>query len=280
MKKSICIILVLLLTSCTSVINGIHNFIKIYPGFSEIYPKLKEYPGFSEIYPKLKEYPIIVKRIKKIDRDMNNVRKLIKLGIIEKPLHFVTYDGDKIQSEEEIADDQKTRNQAVAIYTVGGAALGAALGQAIGKDTKSTLYGAGFGAAGGYLIGKYEGENAVNEKKRIEKERKQIKKEIEKAQRVNYKIRDYNKNLCSEINRLKNFSKADFKRNLKKAKAQYVEAKGLCNMANAKLEEIKLLKKQSQNYQLDIQIAKLKKEISILENQTEQLASLDKRISV
>ncbi len=35
-----------------------------------------------------------------------------------------------------------------------GAAAGGAIGQAAGRDTESTLIGAGVGAAGGYLIGK------------------------------------------------------------------------------------------------------------------------------
>jgi len=34
-----------------------------------------------------------------------------------------------------------------------GTAAGAAIGQAVGRDTESTLIGAGIGAAGGYIIG-------------------------------------------------------------------------------------------------------------------------------
>jgi hypothetical protein len=34
-----------------------------------------------------------------------------------------------------------------------GTVAGAAIGQAVGRDTESTLIGAGIGAAGGYIIG-------------------------------------------------------------------------------------------------------------------------------
>jgi len=252
MKKGICIILTLWLTICVSDLNAFD--------FGDI---VNSRELINTIIPK--------------EKDRKFFEAFVQVG---KPEKYIDYNGNKIQSDYENPDDRRTKNEAVAIYTAGGAALGASLGQILGKDTESTLLGTGAGIIVGSLYGNYKGNEAVKDKKRIDKKRKLIKQKIENIEKANNEIRDYNKNLCSEINRLKNFSKAEFKRNLKKAKAQYVEAKGLCNMANAKLKDLEKLKNEYKSNKLDIQIAKLKKEISSLETQTEQLASLDKRIRV
>jgi len=214
---------------------------------------------------------------KKDKKTFENIKSIVNIG---KPKKQINYNGESVNSEYESSDDRKTKNQAVAIYTAGGAALGGAIGQIAGKDTKSTLLGIGIGGVIGSFYGKGEGEKAVSEKNRIANKREALQHEIKQVKKVNSEARKYNKRLRSEIYRLKRLSKADLERNLKKAKEKYIEAKGLCRMAKMKLSELKTLKTKTKDAMLNAQIKKLKYEIATLEKQTDQLASIDKRIRV
>jgi len=282
MKRIICVMLVLIMTSCTSGLDLIQSGSNPFNAFEE------GLNGFEEFVPDLLPSQVIEgmrkyqNAIDNYNAYVNQVHSLIELGIIGKPSHYSTYDGKIIQYEEELDDDRKTKNQAIAIYTTVGGALGAGVGQLMGKDTKSTLYGTGFGLLGGYLLGRHKGELAVADKKRLEKQKKLLQYEISQARLANQKTKAYNSNLRDKIKKLRRLKKSDLERNLKNAKEKYVEAKGLCEMSKMKLKELEELQSQihSASGKLDLQIAKLRKEIFTLEKQTDQLASIDKRIRV
>jgi len=198
---------------------------------------------------------------------------------------YVNYDGKTISEEEEVADDRKTRKQAIVIYTAGGAALGGLIGQLAGKDKESTLTGLGVGGVVGYIWGTYEGNKAVSEKQRIDLERRAIENEIAHMEKVNSETKKYNKQLRRDIqyyNDLKTNNRLK-EEDLENANKQYLEAKGLCEMTKKKLNELEARKSntlndnQGQIAKLDVEINELRKEIATLETQTEQLASVGQR---
>ena len=266
MKKIIFIIWVLFLAGCAQgdLFQQQPEIVKqIFPNLPDIVP--------DEIKPWVGRFYVI--------------NDLVKKGIINKPTCYITYDGRTVESEKELADDRSTRNQAIAIYTVGGGALGALIGQIAGKDTKSTLLGAGFGSFLGCLLGAKKGSDAVADKKRIDKERKALKTEINRIKKVNSEAKKYNKQLSGDIRYYTSLKKNNTLKNeaLKNAKQKYIEAKGLCNITKMKLKELEEIKSKTHNdnqgqiAKLDVEINELRKEIATLETQTEQLASVGQR---
>ncbi|MEE4356116.1 MAG: hypothetical protein V2I97_06570 [Desulfococcaceae bacterium] len=183
-----------------------------------------------------------------------------------------------------------------------GALLGAAVGAGVGaiaggKEGALTgaIVGAGAGAIGGYLYG----DHVANKKKQYAKDEDYLNACIASARQVNSQTRQYNASLKnqisylnSEVNKMvamynsRKIRKADLQKEKNKVLAKHTEAQKTLQRAKDEVAIQREVmnrekgKSQAELAQLNNEVRSLEKSVAELEQQTETLASMNRRIPI
>ncbi len=197
-------------------------------------------------------------------------------------------------------DATRTRAEGAGTGAAAGALIGALIGQIAGGDTGSTLLGAAIGAAIGGAGGYAYGSHVAAEKEKYASQEDWINASIAEARQRNSELRSYSEQLRQEL--------AQLRKELKGMQQQYEQGKVQKEALLAKKEEVdKLFKENSQRlaaareelkaqrYVLDdvtknggsdlarglqAEIEAIRAEITKLEQQNEELASMSESMAV
>ncbi|MFP7754358.1 YMGG-like glycine zipper-containing protein [Thermodesulfobacteriota bacterium B35] len=197
-------------------------------------------------------------------------------------------------------DATRTKAEGAGTGAAAGALIGALIGQLAGGDTSSTLLGAAIGAAVGGAGGYAYGSHVAAEKEKYASQEDWINASIAEAEQRNGELRAYSEKLRQEL--------AQLRKELKGLKRRYKQGKVEKDALLAKKGELdKLFRENSQRLAaardelkaqrsvlddvsknggsdlapgLEAQIRAIKAEITKLEQQNEELASMSESMAV